>query len=109
MNRLWETVALMGEIGRVGERGVDRLALTDADKAARDLFVRWVRDAGCAITVDELGNIFARRPGKDPSLPAVAIGSHLDSAARAGQFDGTLGVLSGLEVVRTLNDAAIET
>src|SRR5258708_7256462 len=75
----------------------------------RDLFVAWAREAGCTVEIDRIGNIFARRPGHDPSLPPVAIGSHLDTQICGGRYDGILGVLCGLEVVRTLNDRALET
>jgi N-carbamoyl-L-amino-acid hydrolase len=86
-----------------------RLALSDFDREGRDLFVRWCQEAGCSITVDKMGNIFARRPGSDPSLPPVTTGSHLDTQPTGGKFDGVFGVLAGLEVVRTLNDNEIET
>ena len=98
-----------GEIGRFRGTGVRRLALTQEDKEVRDLFVAWVREAGCTVEVDPVGNIFARRPGTDNSLPAVAIGSHLDTQICGGKYDGALGVLCGLEVVRSLNDRGIAT
>ena len=75
----------------------------------RDLFVDWARAAGCSIEIDRLGKFFARRAGSDPSLPPVAIGSHLDTQICGGRYDGILGVLCGLEVVRTLNDRGLET
>jgi N-carbamoyl-L-amino-acid hydrolase len=75
----------------------------------RDVFARWCREAGCAVTVDRMGNMFARRPGTDDSLPPVVIGSHLDTQIAGGRYDGILGVLAGLEVVRTLNDAGVRT
>jgi len=108
--RLWETILASARIGpgRI-ETGLRRLALTDADREMRDLFVRWCREAGCAVTVDRMGSIFARREGTDPALPPVLIGSHLDTQIAGGRFDGILGVLSGLEVIRTLNDAAVST
>jgi N-carbamoyl-L-amino-acid hydrolase len=99
----------MAEHGATEKGGVKRLALTDVDKAARDLFVRWCREAGCSVTVDALGNIFARRPGRNPDLPPVLVGSHLDSQPTGGKFDGAYGVLAGLEVIRALNDAGVET
>ena len=86
-----------------------RLALSDFDREGRDLFVRWCQEAGCAITVDKMGNIFARRPGKNPELAPVTTGSHLDTQPTGGKFDGVFGVLAGLEVIRTLNDNDIET
>jgi N-carbamoyl-L-amino-acid hydrolase len=108
--RLWDTIMASARIGpgRI-ETGLRRLALTDADREMRDLFVRWCRDAGCTVTVDRMGNIFARREGTDPTLPPVLVGSHLDTQIAGGRYDGILGVLSGLEVIRTLNDAGVRT
>ncbi len=108
-DRLWRSLMTMAEIGATDRGGVRRLALTGVDKDARDLFVRWCREAGCTMSVDGIGNIFARRPGRDPLRPPVLIGSHLDSQPTGGKFDGTYGVLAGLEVVRALNDAGTET
>ncbi len=108
-DRLWESLMTLGRIGATPNGGVGRLPGTDADKEARDLFVRWCREAGCDVTVDGLGNIFARRAGTDDSLPPVLSGSHLDSQPLGGKFDGTYGVMAALEVVRTLNDAGIKT
>ncbi|RMF07415.1 MAG: Zn-dependent hydrolase [Alphaproteobacteria bacterium] len=107
--RLWDSLMTMGEIGALPHGGCRRLALSPEDKAGRDLFVRWCREAGCEITIDAIGNIYARRPGRNPSLPAAATGSHLDTQPHGGKFDGIYGVLAGLEVVRTLNDHQIET
>ena len=107
--RLWASLMEMAEIGALPHGGCGRLALTDLDRKGRDLFVRWCEAAGCSVAVDSLGNIFARRPGRDPSRKPVATGSHLDTQPHGGKFDGVLGVLAGLEVVRTLNDAGIET
>ncbi|HCW21218.1 MAG TPA: Zn-dependent hydrolase, partial [Achromobacter sp.] len=84
-------------------------ALTDLDRQGRDLFVRWATEAGCEVRVDAIGNIFARRPGRDNSLPAVMTGSHIDTQPTGGKFDGNYGVLAGLEVLRTLNDAGVQT
>jgi N-carbamoyl-L-amino-acid hydrolase len=75
----------------------------------RDLFGRWCREAGCTVTVDRMGNMFARRPGTDDSLPPVLVGSHLDTQIAGGRYDGILGVLAALEIVRTLNDAGVRT
>ncbi len=108
-DRLWDSLMEMAQIGATEKGGVCRLALTDLDKQGRDLFVRWAKEAGCSITVDRLGNIFARRPGRDNSLPPVGTGSHLDSQPTGGKFDGVYGVLAGLEVIRTLNDFNYET
>lgn len=107
--RLWDSLMEMGEIGGTEKGGCCRLALTDLDKQGRDLFVSWCEEAGCTVTVDQMGNIFARRPGKDNSLPPVVMGSHLDTQPTGGKFDGVYGVLSGLEVIRSLNDHGIET
>ncbi len=107
--RLWNSLMEMARIGATEQGGVGRLALTDLDREGRDLFVSWCKEAGCTIDVDAMGNIFARRPGRDPSLPAVATGSHLDSQPTGGRFDGVYGVLAGLEVIRTLNDGDVET
>ena len=107
--RFWETVEVSGKIGPGVAGGLRRLALSDSDKEVRDLFQRWCEEAGCSITIDKMGNIFARRPGTDPSLPPVTTGSHLDTQPTGGKFDGVYGVLAGLEVLRTLNDNDIET
>jgi len=109
VDRLWATIDRSAAIGRFREAGLRRLALSPEDKQMRDLFVGWAREAGCAIEVDLVGNIFARRPGTDPSLPPVAIGSHLDTQICGGRYDGVLGVMCGLEAIRTLNDRGIET
>lgn len=108
-DRLWARHMEMAEIGPVEETGSCRLALTKEDKAARDLFARWCRDAGMQLRSDRAGNMFAFRPGRDDSRPAVAAGSHLDTQPHGGRFDGVSGVLTALEVVETLNDAEIET
>jgi N-carbamoyl-L-amino-acid hydrolase len=108
-DRLWDSLMEMAKIGATEKGGVCRLALTDLDKRGRDLFVRWCKEAGCSITVDKMGNIFARRPGKDDSLPPVMTGSHLDSQPTGGRFDGVYGVLAGLEVIRSLNDHNYQT
>ena len=107
--RLWESLMDMAKIGALPGGGCGRLALTDDDKRARDLFASWCERAGCAVTMDEMGNMFARRPGRNPDLPPVAAGSHLDTQPHGGKFDGVFGVLAALEVVRTLNDAGVET
>ncbi|MGF1595103.1 MAG: Zn-dependent hydrolase [Kiloniellaceae bacterium] len=108
-DRLWDSLMEMAKIGPGVAGGNCRLALSDFDREGRDLFVRWCQEAGCSITVDKMGNIFARRPGTDPSLAPVTTGSHLDTQPTGGKFDGVFGVLAGLEVVRTLNDNGIET
>ena len=108
-DRLWDSLMQMATIGALPGGGCCRLALTDEDKAGRDLFVTWCQDAGCTIALDNMGNIFARRPGRRDDLPPIATGSHLDTQPHGGKFDGVYGVLAGLEVVRTLNDHGIET
>ena len=108
-DRLWASIMAVAEIGATAKGGSRRLALTDLDRAARDLFVGWCRAAGCTVTVDRMGNIFARRPGRDDSLDPVVTGSHLDTQPTGGRFDGVYGVLAGLELVRTLNDLGIAT
>ncbi len=107
--RLWNSIMEMARIGPGEQGGSCRLALTDEDRQGRDLFVKWCSEAGCTITVDDMGNIFARRPGKDDRLPPVCAGSHLDTQPHGGKFDGIYGVLSALEVVRTLNENRIQT
>ena len=107
--RLWASLMEMGEIGETPAGGSRRLALSREDGAARDLFVRWAEQAGCTITVDRVGNIFARRAGQHDSRPPVCIGSHLDTVPTGGKFDGVFGVLAGLEVLRTLNDTDVRT
>lgn len=107
--RLWDSLMEMAQIGATPKGGVCRLALTDLDKQGRDLFVRWAKEAGCTISVDKMGNVFARRAGSDDSLPPVITGSHADSQPTGGKFDGIYGVLGGLEVIRSLNDHGIAT
>ena len=108
-DRLWSSLMEMAEIGKTARGGCNRQALTDEDKHGRDLFMAWCDAAGCDISVDTMGNIFARRAGKDNSLPPVIAGSHLDTQPTGGKFDGVYGVLAGLEVIRTLNDNNLET
>ena len=108
-DRLWDSLMELARIGATPKGGVCRLALTDVDKLGRDLFVRWCEDAGCSVSYDAMGNIFARRPGRDNSLPPIMTGSHLDSQPTGGKFDGAYGVLAGLEVIRTLNDLDYQT
>lgn len=108
-NRLWDSLMEMAKIGATEKGGCCRLALTDLDREGRDLFVKWCEDAGCTIRVDKMGNIFARRAGRDESLAPVMTGSHLDTQPTGGRFDGVFGVLSGLEVLRTMNDLGIQT
>jgi len=107
--RLWDSLMEMAKIGATEKGGVCRLALTDLCKESRDLFITWCEEAGCTIKIDKMGNIFARRAGRNNDLAPVITGSHLDSQPTGGRFDGVYGVLSGLEVVRTMNDLGIET
>jgi beta-ureidopropionase / N-carbamoyl-L-amino-acid hydrolase len=107
--RLWDSLMEMAKIGATPKGGVKRLTLTDLDRQSRELFRKWCEAAGCAVTVDEMGNMFARRPGEDNSLAPVLMGSHLDTQPTGGKFDGALGVLGALEVVRSLNDLNIRT
>ena len=107
--RLWDSLMEMAKIGATPKGGCKRLTLTDLDKQGRELFRSWCEEAGCTVKVDEMGNMFARRPGEDNSLPPVMMGSHLDTQPTGGKFDGVLGVLGALEVVRSLNDLNIKT
>jgi N-carbamoyl-L-amino-acid hydrolase len=107
--RLQGTLEEMAKIGATPGGGVQRLTLSDEDKQARDLFVNWLKELNLAITIDEMGNIFGRRAGKNNDLPPVMSGSHIDSQPKGGRFDGILGVMGPLEVLRTLHDHNIET
>ncbi len=107
--RLWESIMEMAKIGATAKGGSHRLTLSDADKIGRDLFAAWCADAGLSMSIDEMGNMFARCPGSDNSLAPVGIGSHLDTQPFGGKFDGVFGVLAGLEVVRTLKEHGIRT
>lgn len=113
-DRLWRSLQDLGAVGAYEDRatglvGVDRLTLTDAEAEGRRLVVRWMRDAGLDVTVDALGNIRGTRAGTEPGLAPVLVGSHIDSVGTAGIFDGCLGVLGGLEVVRSLDEQGITT
>ena len=107
--RLWQSLMELARIGATDKGGVKRLALTDLDRQGRDLVVRWGREAGMSVTVDKIGNVFMRRPGRNASLAPIVTGSHVDTQPTGGKFDGNYGVLAGLEVVRTLNDHGIVT
>jgi N-carbamoyl-L-amino-acid hydrolase len=107
--RLWSSLMASAEIGRTEKGGVRRLALSDADKAVRDLLARWAAEGNYTLRIDRLGNMFVRREGADPNLAPVLVGSHLDSQAKGGRFDGPLGVLAGLEILRTLDDRGVRT
>ncbi len=111
--RLWNRLVELGELGAIkgpnGEQGCCRLALTDADRQGRDLVVSWMRDLGLEVVIDALGNVVATRPGTDPAAAPVMTGSHIDTVATGGRFDGNLGVLAGLEVIETLEQHGVAT
>ena len=106
--RLWQSLMEMAEIGATDKGGCNRQALTELDRDSRDLFVNWCKDAGCTIQIDQMGNIFASRAGALGD-PTIIVGSHLDTQPTGGKFDGVYGVLSGLEVIRTLNESSTDT
>lgn len=123
--RLWDSLMTLAQLGATPKGGVCRLALTDLDRQGRDLVTGWLREAGCEIRIDSIGNVFAIRPGTlgngldgqgpnaqpiaDTTRLPVAVGSHVDTQPTGGRFDGNYGVLAGVEVVRALNDAGIRT
>jgi N-carbamoyl-L-amino-acid hydrolase len=106
--RLLERIARLAEVGAIEGGGCCRLALTDEDRAGRELVAGWMRELGLEVTVDALGNTVGVRPGRRDG-PPVMTGSHIDTVRTGGRYDGNLGVLAGLEVVETLNEAGIET
>ncbi|WP_342324135.1 Zn-dependent hydrolase [Kosakonia sp. BYX6] len=107
--RLWDSLMELAKIGATPKGGCCRLTLTDLDRQGRDLVIGWGKAAGLSITIDKIGNVFMRREGRNPNLPPVVAGSHIDTQPTGGKFDGNFGVLAALEVVRTLNDLQIET
>jgi N-carbamoyl-L-amino-acid hydrolase len=107
--RLWDTLMEIAKIGGTPKGGVKRITLTDEDRRGRDLYKSWCEAAGLTVRMDSMGNMFARREGRDPSRLPVLFGSHLDSQPTGGKFDGALGVIAGLEVMRTLQDLNITT
>jgi len=107
--RLWDALMGMAQIGATAKGGVRRLALSDVDRRGRDAFRGLCEAAGLTVRVDAIGNMFARRAGRDPNRLPVLFGSHLDSQPSGGKFDGALGVIAGLEVMRSLNDHGIVT
>ena len=120
--RLWDSLMELARIGATPKGGVKRLALTELDRQGRDLVVGWLREAGCEIRIDAIGNVFGIRPGRrgngfdadgnpasDPAARPVAVGSHVDTQPSGGKFDGNYGVLAGVEVLRALNDAGLQT
>ena len=107
--RLWDSLMDTAAIGGTPKGGIKRLTVSDEDKKVRDWFKAECEKLGCTVEVDEVGNMFATRPGKRKDMAPIAMGSHLDTQPTGGKFDGNYGVLAGLEVVRTLNDLCIET
>ena len=107
--RLRSALEHLSRIGATTGGGVQRLALSEEDRCARDLFVKWLREIDCKVTVDAMGNIFGRRPGRNQELSPVMSGSHIDSQPKGGRFDGTLGVMGALEVLRTLHENQVLT
>src|SRR6185437_4317784 len=107
--RLWDTVMETAKFGATPKGGICRLTLTDLDRKVRDWFKERCEALGCTVTVDEVGNMFARRPGKNDKLAPIAMGSHLDTQPTGGKFDGVLGVLGALEAMRTLHETGYET
>ncbi|MGI9394892.1 MAG: Zn-dependent hydrolase [Boseongicola sp.] len=108
-DRLWDSLMEMAEIGPGVAGGNNRQTVTDEDGVGRTLFQRWCEEAGCSMGVDQMGTMFMRREGTDSDALPVYVGSHLDTQPTGGKYDGVLGVLGGLEIVRTLNDLDIKT
>ncbi|MBK5924511.1 Zn-dependent hydrolase [Rhodovulum sulfidophilum] len=108
-DRLWDSLMEMAKIGPGVAGGNNRQTLTDADAEGRALFSRWCDEAGLSMGVDQMGTMFATRPGEDPDALPVYVGSHLDTQPTGGKYDGVLGVLGALEAVRTMNDLGIRT
>jgi N-carbamoyl-L-amino-acid hydrolase len=107
--RLWDEIMDTAKIGATPKGGICRLTLTDLDRQVRDWFKARAEAFGCTVTVDDMGVMFARRPGQRDDLPPIAMGSHLDTQPTGGKFDGVLGVLSALEALRTMHEAGYET
>ena len=108
-DRLWDALMEMAKIGPGVAGGNNRQTLTDEDAEGRRLFRSWCEAEGMTMGLDKMGNMFARHEGTDPSLPPVMVGSHLDTQPTGGKYDGVLGVLAGLEIVRTLNETGVKT
>jgi beta-ureidopropionase / N-carbamoyl-L-amino-acid hydrolase len=107
--RLWDTLMETAQFGATAKGGICRLTLTDLDRKVRDWFKQRCEALGCTVSVDEVGNMFARRSGRNNALPPIALGSHLDTQPTGGKFDGALGVLGALEALRTLHETGYET
>jgi len=107
--RLWETIHHTAQWGATPEGGVRRLALTDLDKSVREWFVAEAKKYGCAVKIDQMGNIFAIRRGRNDDIPPIGIGSHLDTQPAGGRYDGILGVQAGLEILKVLEETDTET
>ncbi|MFZ0610093.1 MAG: Zn-dependent hydrolase [Xanthobacteraceae bacterium] len=107
--RLWDQLMETAKIGATPKGGICRLTLTDLDRQVRDWFKAQCEALGCTVAIDQVGNMFAQRPGKDPALLPIAMGSHLDTQPTGGKFDGVLGVLGALEAMRTLHETGYET
>ena len=108
-DRLWDSLMEMAKIGPGVAGGNIRQTLTDEDSEGRHLFKKWCEDQGCSMGLDKMGNMFAYREGTDPDALPVYVGSHLDTQPTGGKYDGVLGVLGGLEIIRSLNDLNIKT
>ena len=108
-DRLWDSIMDMAKIGPGIAGGNNRQTLTDEDSEGRHLFKSWCEKEGMKLGLDKMGNMFARYEGADPTLPPIMVGSHLDTQPTGGKYDGVLGVLAGLEIVRTLNETGIKT
>lgn len=108
-SRLYQSLLDLAQIGATNKGGVCRLALSDLDKKGREWVIAKAQTLGLAITVDQIGNTFMRRPGRNPNLAPIMTGSHIDTQPTGGKFDGNYGVLAGLEVIETLNEMNIET
>jgi len=107
--RLRTSLEQMAQVGATPAGGVHRLALSDEDRRARDLFVKWLKEIDLTVTVDEMGNIFGRKPGRNDALEPVMFGSHIDSQPKGGRFDGILGVMGALEAMRTIHENGVQT
>jgi N-carbamoyl-L-amino-acid hydrolase len=108
-DRLWDSLMEMAKIGPGVAGGNNRQTLTDDDAKGRALFQEWCEAAGCTMGLDTMGNMFARYEGTDPDALPVYVGSHLDTQPTGGKYDGVLGVLGGLEILRSLNDLGVKT